>query len=557
MERTILALTALLLAPLIAEAQPRSPVDLLQETPLPYRCPTWLRGDSTGIWVTYGLAAVSADDSAWNNSDSQQPALRHTVTVSSLAELKAWAAKPTPSTRIIVEDGDYADAGAFTLSGIVGTRQEPVVITARHPLKTVFRLGGFTLAESRWVTIEGIAFRGPFTAKAERAHVTLSRNQSCRLTGCIIEPDDGGVMPGKAGTRYSFLQLMDGVANRVDHCRIRGKKSMGPMIVIRPTERSPLLEYNQFMDFAFGKINGFEGLQLGNDYTHRMRAVVRCNWFERLDGEAEVISVKTTDNTIFANTFLDNAGEVVVRAGNGTRVIANLFINSNGAKKIGGIRNQGDDTLILGNDFLATVTGVQTQCGDTAVDFPPGVDHYTPAPGKLEITYRQSRRVQVLGNRFINVAMPLLFNPADTRQHQEKSGRTVTVTKNLPPIGWRIAGNLIQGTATPVQGSGEVEMTWLANLVAGPDTAEALGRPFAPEAMRLAPIPIFTLGADGRWRDANGPPLIHPGVRKAATGPGALPAYREHRHDRTARWLPMFGTDEANENERKKHDSHP
>jgi hypothetical protein len=296
---------------------------------------------------------------------------------------------------------------------------------------------------------------------------------------------------------------------------------MGPMIAIRPSERDPLLEYNQFMNFAIGTGNGFEGLQIGNDSRHRMRAVVRCNWFENLDGEAEVISVKTAGNKIVGNTFLNNAGALVVRAANETSIVSNLFLNNRGKKNVGGIRNHGDDTQIAGNDFVGTETGVQTTCGDKAVDFPPGVDFYDP-PGSLEAAYRQSRRVQVRNNRFIAVAVPFDFQPAMVRKLRTPNGQGEDVLQSLPPTDWRLEGNKIQCNGMLVQGSGEVGCVWKDNEVAGMRSVEDLGRLFSRAAIWVHSTPLFKRLSDGTWVDSSATPLVHPGVKKEATGPEAL-----------------------------------
>jgi hypothetical protein len=460
--------------------------------------------------------------SDWNAVDSRHNAPRATVAVASPAELSQWAGSAQPGTLVILEDGEYTEPGVVTLRGIRGTEQSPVVIAARHPGKVEFHVGGFLLADSTYVTIEGLAFGGPFTAKADLALVTFRADRFCRLTGCTIAPQDSGVLPGKSGTRYMFLQITKGSFNRFDYNRIQGKKSMGPMIAIRPTERDPLLEYNQFVDFAVGTGNGFEGLQIGNDNRHRMRAVVRSNWFENLDGEAEVISVKTTGNQIVGNTFLNNAGQVVVRAANETRIDSNLFLNSGGKKNVGGIRNHGDDTVIAGNDFIGTASGVRAPCGDKAVDFPPGVDFYDPPPGTLEAAYRQSRRVQVRNNRFIAVAAPFDFEAPVVRNLPARDGQQADVPKPLPPTDWRLEGNKIQSDAVVVQGSGEVDCVWKDNEASGVRSVEDLGRPFSPEAVRLRPTPLFKQLSDGTWTDDAGTPLVHPGVKKEATGPEAL-----------------------------------
>lgn len=454
---------------------------------------------------------------AWNEWDGDSVQKGNASSVANLEELVQAFQKSGPGSRILLEAGDYGSTEQVILKGGSGTADAPILIQARRPGTVHFKTAGFTLEASSWVTLQGVIFDGPFAGKADKTAVQFSKAEFCRLTRCSILPDDRDESPLKAGTRYGFLQSGGGVSNRFDHNLVQGKRCMGPMIVIRPDEKSPLLDHNRFKDFARGKGNGYEGLQLGNDYRWRMRAVVRSNWFENLDGEPEVISIKTGENLIEGNVFLNCGGEVVVRAANGTRILGNLFWNRNGKKSCGGIRNQGDDTFIHGNDFIGTETGVQTQCGDKAVDM-PDADFYDVDPNALEAAYRQSRRVKVVENRMIECVKPFYFKDADTFTGVMK-GKKVAIDKNLHPEGWWVLSNRIQGGGTAVTGAGEMGFRWEGNVLAGSGDNGNLGRSFTAKEMGLEPRALFVKGADGSWQDASGKALAHPGVIYSKTGP--------------------------------------
>ena len=117
--------------------------------------------------------------------------------------------------------------------------------------------------------------------------------------------------------------------------------------------------------------------------------------------------------------------------------------------------------------------------------------------------------------------MPFDFQPAVVRKLRTRNGQEVDVPQSLPPTGWRLEGNKIQCNGVLVQGSGEVDCVWKDNEVAGVRSVEDLGRPFSREAMRLHPTPLFKQLSDGTWADDSATPLVHPGVKKEATGPEA------------------------------------
>lgn len=78
----------------------------------------------------------------------------------------------------------------------------------------------------------------------------------------------------------------------------------------------------------------------------RPATLVEDNEFVRCNGEAEIISVKTTGNTIRNNRFRDCKGELVMRHGHHNTVTGNRFEGGSG-----GIRLSGHGHVVTGNDI--------------------------------------------------------------------------------------------------------------------------------------------------------------------------------------------------------------
>ena len=70
------------------------------------------------------------------------------------------------------------------------------------------------------------------------------------------------------------------------------------------------------------------------------------NLFDQCNGDAAVISVKSSENILRQNAFTNNEGSLVLRHGNGNVVDGNLFVGNEG-----GVRAYGHDHRIVNNRF--------------------------------------------------------------------------------------------------------------------------------------------------------------------------------------------------------------
>ncbi len=146
--------------------------------------------------------------------------------------------------------------------------------------------------------------------------------------------------------------------NRVDHCRFVNTRYRSVVVAVddKSLEIGPpvrnRIDHNLFQDVPPLNANGAETIQIGQRaFPHsdlRPETIVEDNEFVRCDGEAEIISVKTTGNIIRNNVFRDSRGEVVMRHGHNNTVTGNRFEGGSG-----GIRISGHGHVVTGN----TITG--------------------------------------------------------------------------------------------------------------------------------------------------------------------------------------------------------
>jgi hypothetical protein len=141
-----------------------------------------------------------------------------------------------------------------------------------------------------------------------------------------------------------------------------------------------------------GNSNGFEAVQLGQGkVVHNVfHTKVYDNLFEGIIGDgSEIVSVKSSGNEIYRNTFRDNASGLTIRLGDSNRIYDNYFENTEK-----GIRTYGYDQWIENNYLLGGNVGIQLPAADTANGQTPTV----AAP------YYQSEESRIIGNVIVDPA---------------------------------------------------------------------------------------------------------------------------------------------------------
>ncbi len=202
--------------------------------------------------------------------------------------------------------------------------------------------------------------------------------------------------------------------------------------------------------------------------------VIEFNLFEDCDGENEIITVKTSENIIRHNTFVNNLGSVSVRFGSKTDIHGNFFFANADNKNAypndtGGIRVYGQDHRIY-NNYFDGLTGdsyrvpINVDGGDTS-DSTGGDGHERPT------------NISVVNNTLVNCS----------------HGIGLGTHYNLAPQGTTIANNLIVGTgSTMFEIGAESDTTYVGNIGFGSEP----GRTFS-EAELTVTDPA--LADDGSW----------------------------------------------------------
>ncbi|RMH17309.1 MAG: hypothetical protein D6698_08490, partial [Gammaproteobacteria bacterium] len=233
-----------------------------------------------------------------------------------------------PGDTLLMADGVWTDQ-VIRFAGI-GAPGNPITLKPQTPGGVVLNGLSMLLISGDYLVVDGLHFKGGTIENSD--HVVqfrgpLGEATNSRFTNSVIESYN----PTDLNDKYHYVSLY-GQNNRVDHNTFIDKQNIGPMVVAWLDESPAMnpanhrIDANHFGDVPIGWDNGFEAIRLGDSETSNVNAniVVENNLFERVDGEIEIISNKSNDNTFRYNTFRESKGTLTLRHGNRATVEGNF-----------------------------------------------------------------------------------------------------------------------------------------------------------------------------------------------------------------------------------------
>lgn len=282
--------------------------------------------------------------------------------VSSLSALQSAMDKANPGDRILLADGSYTTTAALTIKRS-GTSAAPVTIAAEHTGKAEIKgSSGFSFSGGvSWVVLEGFKLRhkANFSVPAGAVHNRLTR-LDIQLGG------DGNWLTVSADD------------TEIDHNVFQNRTVAGVFLqILGPSDAMAThvhVHHNYFFNHQFKGDNGGESIRVGLS-THQKfvaKAMIEYNLLEKADGDAEAISVKSSENTVRYNTIRDSRGFIVLRHGDRSVVEGNMLFGNSG------IRIHGNDHKIINNYVDTTGNGIVFGTGDEADSGPTSKLHDRP-----------------------------------------------------------------------------------------------------------------------------------------------------------------------------------
>ena len=283
-----------------------------------------------------------------------------TIRVSSQSEYRDATKNLQPGDTIELANGEWENF-EILFTGF-GLKDKPITLTAEEKGK-VFITGVSNLRiAGEYLVVSGLVFKNGYTPTSEV--VSYRRNKEnlanhSRITEIVIDDFNN---PER--TESDYWVSMYGKNNRFDHNYLAGKNNNGVTMAVRlntedSQENHHRIDHNYFGHRPILGSNGGETLRIGTSHYSMSNSftVVEDNYFDRCDGEVEIISNKSGGNVFRGNVFFESRGTLTLRHGNDNLVENNVFFG-NGVDHTGGIRVINKRQTIR-NNYMEALTGTR------------------------------------------------------------------------------------------------------------------------------------------------------------------------------------------------------
>ena len=236
-----------------------------------------------------------------------------------------------------------------------GSAKAPITLRAETAGKVMIKGVSNLKLGGKHLVVDGLYFTEGASPSRAVIQYFMSKDtiaNHCRVTNCVIKDFNKAQR-----NKQDLWVLFKGRHNQLDHCYLAGKSNRGPTIRVDLAGNESIKNYHKINNNYFGPRPpkggpSAETIQIGNSYTSicPSHTIVENNFFDRCNGEVEVISSKTNFNEFRNNVFYKSEGSLVTRHGNYCIVDGNYFIGDETAN-IGGVRLIGTGHWVTNNYF--------------------------------------------------------------------------------------------------------------------------------------------------------------------------------------------------------------
>lgn len=271
--------------------------------------------------------------------------------VESAKQLEMVLSLANPGDTILLANGEWENAELKISAS--GTAESPIVIMA-ETLGEVKLTGNSNLKiGGEYLVVSGLYFTNGHTLTQEVISFKIDKKNlanNCRVTETVVSNYSN---PERHDNDYWVG--MYGKNNRFDHNALVGKGNRGVTMAVRlnseeSLENGHLIDHNYFGPRENLGANGGETLRIGTSHyslSYSNTKVIN-NYFDRCDGEHEIISNKSCGNLFKGNTFYECVGTLTFRHGNHNVAESNTFWG-NRKPHTGGIRVINENHKVFNN----------------------------------------------------------------------------------------------------------------------------------------------------------------------------------------------------------------
>lgn len=347
-----------------------------------------------------------------------------TYSVANVEQFAIAAKQVQAGDSIVLASGVWTDA-ALVLKRAQGTAEQPIVLTVQEKGKTLLQGASSLRFSGNYVHVSGLVFCNGGTGVK---HVIEFRTSSTDyafhsvLSECVIKD----YSPMDKSEKSDWVSLW-GQNNVVRNCYFAGKTNQGTTFIVWPNDSLSQQNHHHIYRNYFGYrpslgSNGGETMRIGTSHVSmsNSQTIVEGNYFEHCNGEVEIVSVKSCENTIINNTFYECEGSLVLRHGHRNEVSGNIFLG-NGKRHTGGVRVVNEGHRIHHNIFYK-LAGKEFRAALSIMN----AIYDSPLNG-----YHQVKNVSVNNNSFISCAHPIELCVGKGFRDRDAKPENTTISNNI------------------------------------------------------------------------------------------------------------------------------
>lgn len=346
-----------------------------------------------------------------------------TYKVSNLEQYNAAAKVVLAGDSIVLSNGVWRDVKLVLKA--VGQSDKPIVITVEQMGKVTLEGNSSIHFSGEYIHISGLIFINGYTANKcviEFKTGSAAYANHCVVSDCVIDRYSNPIK-----TDQDAWVGIYGKSNTVRNCYFAGKTNQGTTCVVWPNdEMSQNNKHHIYRNYfgyrpALGN-NGGETIRIGTSQVSKSvsATIVESNYFERCNGEVEIISVKSCENQLLHNTFFECEGGLTLRHGD-RNIVAGNFFNGNGKRNTGGIRVINEGHKIYNNLFYK-LRGTEFR---SALPIMNAIEN-TPLNG-----YHQVKDVLIAHNSFVDCSTPWQFSVGAGERERVLQPQNVRLVNNI------------------------------------------------------------------------------------------------------------------------------
>ncbi len=400
-----------------------------------------------------------------------------------------------PGDKIVLANGVWKDVELIFTGQ--GSAEQPITLTVQEKGKVTLEGQSNLRLAGEYLHVEGLVFKNGYTPTKEVIAFRKSKKElcnNCRVTECVVDNYNN---PERFESDY-WVSIY-GKNNRFDHNHLTGKRNHGVTLAVRlnteeSRENNHRIDHNYFGHRPILGANGGETLRVGTSHYSltNSNTIVEYNYFDRCNGEHEIISSKSCQNIYRNNTFYECQGTLTMRHGNETLVESNYFFG-NRKSNTGGIRIINETQKVI-NNYGEGLTGYRFR---GALVIMNGVPNSPPN------RYFQVINSEASNNTFVNCDHIQLCAGSDEERsavpkntqvnnnifYHEQKDKLFTVYDDISGISFQ--ENLIAKNAKPIASPGfqnaQLSFKREANGLLMPQEALAKNKGMTPTEDRATP----------------------------------------------------------------------